>query len=85
MALLLRQSVEGPLDVEAQERTLLLALKWLGLVPAVALFAGMPFLNSAEPQVLGLPLPLAWATGCTLLTAAVLALVYALDPANRTP
>ena len=62
---------------------MLLVLKWLGLIPVVALFAGMPLLNSVEPQVLGLPLPLAWATGCTLLTAAVLALIYTLDPANR--
>ena len=62
-----------------------MSLKWLGLIPWLALLGGMPFLNHVEPFVLGLPLPLAWATACTLLSSAVLALVYFLDPANRAP
>ncbi len=43
----------------------------------------MPFVNHVEPYVLGLPLPLAWATGCTLLSAAILFVIYRLDGRNR--
>ena len=58
-------------------------LKLLGTIPWLAMLAGMPFVNRPGVFVLGLPLPLAWAIGCTLLAAAVLALVFTLDPANR--
>jgi len=62
-----------------------LSLKWIGLLAWIALLGGMPFVNHVEPFVLGFPLPLAWSVGCTLLTAALLAVIYKLDPANRTP
>jgi hypothetical protein len=60
-----------------------MSLKWLGVIPWLALFGGMPFLNRVEPFVFGLPLPLAWAVACTLLTSLILALIYLLDPNNR--
>jgi hypothetical protein len=60
-----------------------MSLKWLGLMPWILMLGGMPFVNHVEPTVLGLPLPLAWTTGCTLFSAAILALIYRLDPANR--
>ncbi len=60
-----------------------MGLKALGLVPWIVLLVGMPFVNRAEHYVLGLPLPLAWATGCTLLSAATLFVVYRLDGRNR--
>jgi hypothetical protein len=60
-----------------------MSLKWLGLIPWVVLLVGMPFVNQVQPFVLGLPLPLAFSVGCTLLSAAILALIYTLDPANR--
>ena len=62
-----------------------MGLKMLGAVPWIAMLAGMPFANRVEPFVLGLPLPLAWAVGCTLLSAATLFVVFRLDPANRAP
>ena len=62
-----------------------MSLKWLGSIPWLAMLVGMPFVNHTEPFILGLPLPLAWATGCVLLSAATLALVYRLDPANISP
>ena len=62
-----------------------MSLKWLGAIPWIVLLIGMPLLNHAEPFVLGLPLPLAFSAGCVLLSAASLALVYRLDPANRAP
>ena len=63
----------------------LMSLKWLALFPWIVLLVGMPFVNQVEPLVLGLPLPLAFSVGCILLTAATLALIYKLDPANRAP
>ena len=60
-----------------------MSLKWLGLVAWVALLGGMPFVNRVEPYVLGFPLPLAWAVGCTLLTFVLLVIIYRLDPTNR--
>ena len=62
-----------------------MSLKWLGLIPWIALLVGMPIVNRVEPFVFGLPLPLAWSTVCTILSVLVLALIYRLDPANRTP
>lgn len=58
-------------------------LKLIGTIPWLAMLVGMPFVNRSGVFVLGLPLPLAWTAGCTLLAAATLALVFALDPANR--
>lgn len=60
-----------------------MGLKALGLVPWIVLLVGMPFMNRVEPYVLGLPLPLAWATGCTLFSAATLFVIYRLDARNR--
>ena len=62
-----------------------MSLKWLGVVPWAVMLGGMPFFNRVEPFVLGLPLPLAWATGCTVFSAATLFAIYQLDPANRAP
>ena len=61
-----------------------MGLKALGLLPWIVLLGGMPFVNRVEPFVLGLPLPLAWATGCTLFSAATLLVIYRLDGRNRT-
>lgn len=61
-----------------------MTLKWLGLIPWLVLLCGMPFLNHSDPMILGLPLPLAFSVACVLITAATLAVIYALDPANRS-
>jgi hypothetical protein len=48
----------------------------LAAVPAVALVAGLPFVNRVEPVVLGLPFLLFWIVGWVLLTPVFLALAY---------
>jgi hypothetical protein len=50
------------------------------LVPALALVAGLPFVNRLEPVVLGLPFLLFWILGWVLLTPAFLAAAYVLHP-----
>ncbi len=57
--------------------------RWLAVVPFLALIVGPFFLNSATPLVLGLPFLLAWIVGWILITSAIMALIYATDPANR--
>jgi Protein of unknown function (DUF3311) len=59
--------------------------KWLALVPFALILGGVFFFNDVLPLVLGLPLLLAWLVFCVLLTSAVMAVVYACDPANRGP
>jgi hypothetical protein len=48
------------------------------------MLGGITFVNRVTPFILGLPLPLAWITIWVLLTVAIMALVYAFDPANRS-
>lgn len=55
----------------------------LGVIPFLAILVAPAWLNRVTPLVLGLPLLLAWLIFCVLLTSAVMALVYLLDPANR--
>jgi hypothetical protein len=54
----------------------------LALVPAVALVAGLPFVNRLEPVVLGLPFLLLWILGWVLVTPIFLGLAYTLGDAK---
>ncbi len=49
------------------------------LVPAVALVAGLPFVNRLEPVVLGLPFLLFWILGWVMVTPLFLAVAYVLS------
>ena len=60
-------------------------LKWLSLIPALAILIGTPFINRAAPLIYGFPPILAWLVACVIGTSAIMALVYLADPANRTP
>jgi hypothetical protein len=57
-------------------------LKWLAALPFVAILIGTAFMNSVEPLVFGLPMVLAWLVAWVILTAAIMALIFANDPAN---
>ena len=50
----------------------------VAFVPALALVAGLPFVNRLEPVVLGLPFLLAWILGWVLATPIFLAAAYLL-------
>ena len=60
-----------------------MSLKWFGVAGWLIMLVGMPFADRVQPFVLGLPFALAYGVFCTLLSAALLALVYALDRANK--
>jgi hypothetical protein len=52
-------------------------------IPALALVAGLPFVNRLEPVVLGLPFLLFWILAWVVATPGFLALAYLLT--DRTP
>jgi len=54
----------------------------VALVPALALVAGLPFVNRVEPVVLGLPFLLTWILGWVLVTPLFLAVAYLLGDAG---
>jgi hypothetical protein len=55
----------------------------VAFVPALALVAGLPFVNRLEPVVFGLPLLLFWILAWVLATPAFLAAAYLLT--DRVP
>lgn len=58
-------------------------IRWLAVVPFIALIIGPFFVNRADPPVLGLPFLLAWIVAWILITSLIMAVIYAVDPANR--
>jgi hypothetical protein len=58
-------------------------LKWLAVLPFLGILVGAVFFNRVTPFVLGMPLLLAWIVLWILLTAAIMAVIYWCDPANR--
>ena len=59
------------------------AVRFLAVIPFVAMLAGVAYFNDVTPFVLGMPLLLAWMVGCVILTSVVMAVIYFCDPANR--
>jgi len=60
-----------------------MALRWLAILPFVAVLLGTPFLNRAEPIVCGMPLVLAWLAAWLPLSALIMGVIYLRDPANQ--
>ena len=58
-------------------------IRWLAIVPFLALIIGPFFVNQPRPLILGLPLLLAWIVVWILLTSVIMAVIYASDPANQ--
>ena len=58
-------------------------IRWLAVAPFLALVVGPFFVNRVHPLVFGLPFLLVWIVAWILLTSLIMAVIYALDPANR--
>ncbi len=61
-----------------------MSLRLLAALPFIGILLGVPFVNHTEPLILGMPLVLAWIVLWVVLTSAIMAIVYRLDPVNRT-
>jgi hypothetical protein len=59
------------------------SIRWLAVIPFLALIVGPFFVNRATPPILDLPLLLAWIVAWVVLTSVIMAVIYAADPANR--
>ena len=59
------------------------SVRALALLPFLALLVGPFFVNRVTPYVFGMPFLLAWFVAWILLTAAIMAVIFRLDPANR--
>lgn len=55
----------------------------LALIPFVGILGGVFFANHVQPYVLGLPFLMFWIVLWVVLTSAIMALIYMLDPVNR--
>ena len=60
-------------------------VRWLAILPVLGILIGTAFVNQVEPLVLGMPFVLAWIVGWVVVGAAVMALIYAIDPINSAP
>jgi Protein of unknown function (DUF3311) len=58
-------------------------VRFLSLLPFLAMLVGPFFVDRVTPYVLGMPFLLAWLVAWILLTAAIMAIIFRLDPANR--
>ena len=58
-------------------------VRMLALLPFLGILVGTPFMNRVTPLILGLPLLFAWLLLWIVLTSAIMAVIYRLDPANR--
>ncbi|WNM35235.1 DUF3311 domain-containing protein [Streptomyces sp. Li-HN-5-11] len=56
----------------------------LGVVPFAGILGGVFFANRVTPYVLGMPFILFWLVMWVVLISATMAVIYRLDPANRT-
>jgi len=55
----------------------------LAVLPFLGILGGIIFANRIEPFVLGMPFILFWIVLWVVLTSAIMAIIYQLDPANK--
>ena len=58
-------------------------IRWLAALPFLGMLIGPFFVDRVQPLVLGMPLLLAWLVMWVVLTSAIMAVIYAFDPAKR--
>jgi hypothetical protein len=58
-------------------------IRWLAVLPFLAMLVGPFFVNQVTPFVLGMPFLLAWFVAWVLLTSAIMAVIFRFDATNR--
>ena len=56
---------------------------WLALIPFLWLLGGVSFANKVQPYLFGLPFILAYIVLGVIASAAIMGLIYKLDPENQ--
>lgn len=59
-------------------------IRLLAVVPFVGIFIGPIVHNQVHPLILGMPFPLGWVTVWVVLISVIMAIVYVIDPANKS-
>ena len=59
-------------------------IRWLALIPVAGLIVFVGFANHVHPYVFGLPFLFFYVVLWVILTSAVMAVIYAFDPANKS-
>jgi len=59
------------------------SVRALALLPYLAMLIGPFFVNRVTPYFFGMPFLLAWFVAWILLAAAIMAVIFRLDPADR--
>ena len=55
----------------------------LAIIPFIGLLGGVPFVNKVTPYVFGMPFVLFYIVLWVVLTSAIMAIVFKLDPENK--
>ncbi len=76
--------VASPVGSARPDRTRALRIA-LASLPFIGILGGAGFANRAEPFLLGLPFLMVWIVLWVVASSGIMAIVYALDPANRGP
>jgi hypothetical protein len=63
--------------------SLMAAVRWLAVVPFIAMVIGPFFLNRVTPYVFGMPFLLAWLVAWILITPLIMAVIFRFDPENQ--
>ncbi|RJS50204.1 DUF3311 domain-containing protein [Bacillus sp. PK3_68] len=58
-------------------------IHFLTMIPFVGMLFSLPFVNRVEPFVLGMPFIVFWTVLWVILTSAIMAIVFKIDPANQ--
>ena len=61
------------------------AHRWLALLPAIGMLAGIPLANRVEPYVFGLPFLLFWIVAWVVATSGVMGFIYIMDRSAHRP
>jgi hypothetical protein len=65
------------------EVILMRMVRWLAVLPCLAVLVGPFFLNRVTPFVFGMPFLLAWLVAWIVVTPAIMAVIFRFDPVNR--
>jgi cation transporter-like permease len=55
----------------------------LAIIPFIGLLGGVPFANKVTPYVFGMPFVLFYIVLWVVITSAIMAIVFKMDPSNK--